>query len=480
LASSMVQPAVSEQQQQQQAEPQPTADLLEQARSVGREFVFIYYTCVNKCPQDLYRFYSTGSHFVHGGRELPGHAVEPPAVGQADIAARVKQLGLADCRTKILMVDSLPAPASGVLIQVCGEMSNNAGPMRRFMQTFLLSPIGPKKFYVLNDIFRYQDEVFTDSDNPADAPTDVKGSVSNGTAAVAEASEAAAVVAAAAAPPPPPPMADVAEANGISCPMVAASEERIDQGDQPAGDAADGNAAEIDMQQVEAAAEEPEAEEPAAPPAEDAAAAEEAPSCVPKESQPAAPGAKRNFAALFSSAGGASNGQPQPVQPQAPAPRRQAAAAPPPAQQQKQNGGSGAGGTPADEQRRQDRDAPDHLQVFVGNLAPDVRESDLAEAFRQCGEVASCRISAGKPRPGQSAATANFGFVTFASAAGVKAAVENPPNVKGGRVNVEMKKPGSGFRRGGGGGGSRGGGGGGHRGGFRSGGGGYGGPYQGR
>uniref|UniRef100_A0A1I8IPP4 NTF2 domain-containing protein n=1 Tax=Macrostomum lignano TaxID=282301 RepID=A0A1I8IPP4_9PLAT len=407
LASSMVQPAVSEQ-QQQQAEPQPTADLLEQARSVGREFVFIYYTCVNKCPQELYRFYSTGSHFVHGGRELPGHAVEPPAVGQADIAARVKQLGLADCRTKILMVDSLPAPASGVLIQVCGEMSNNAGPMRRFMQTFLLSPIGPKKFYVLNDIFRYQDE--------------------------------------------------------------------------PAGDAADGNAAEVDMQQVEAAAEEPEAEEPAAPPAEDAAAAEEAPSCVPKESQPAAPGAKRNFAALFSSAGGASNGQPQPVQPQAPAPRRQAAAAPPPAQQQKQNGGSGAGGIPADEQRRQDRDAPDHLQVFVGNLAPDVRESDLAEAFRQCGEVASCRISAGKPRPGQSAATANFGFVTFASATGVKAAVENPPSVKGGRVNVEMKKPGSGFRRGGGGGGSRGGGGGGggHRGGFRSGGGGYGGPYQGR
>lgn len=40
--------------------------------------------------------------------------------------------------------------------------------MRRFMQTFVLVPQMPKKFYVHNDIFRYQDEVFHDEDGDPD------------------------------------------------------------------------------------------------------------------------------------------------------------------------------------------------------------------------------------------------------------------------------------------------------------------------
>ena len=35
--------------------------------------------------------------------------------------------------------------------------------MRRFMQTFVLAPQTPKKYYVHNDIFRYQDEVYQDN-----------------------------------------------------------------------------------------------------------------------------------------------------------------------------------------------------------------------------------------------------------------------------------------------------------------------------
>lgn len=49
--------------------------------------------------------------------------------------------------------------------KVTGELSNNGQPMRRFMQTFVLAPQSPKKYYVHNDIFRYQDEVFHDSDS---------------------------------------------------------------------------------------------------------------------------------------------------------------------------------------------------------------------------------------------------------------------------------------------------------------------------
>ena len=59
-------------------------------------------------------------------------------------------------------MDSHPTIGNGVVVQVTGELSNNGQPMRRFMQTFVLAPRQPKKFYVQNDIFRYQDEVFDD------------------------------------------------------------------------------------------------------------------------------------------------------------------------------------------------------------------------------------------------------------------------------------------------------------------------------
>ena len=52
----------------------------------------------------------------------------------------------------------------GVVVQVSGELSNNGQPMRRFMQTFVLAPQSPKKYYVHNDIFRYQDEVYGDDE----------------------------------------------------------------------------------------------------------------------------------------------------------------------------------------------------------------------------------------------------------------------------------------------------------------------------
>lgn len=46
-----------------------------------------------------------------------------------------------------------------------GELSNDGKPLRRFMQTFVLAPQSANKYYVHNDIFRYQDEVFSESDD---------------------------------------------------------------------------------------------------------------------------------------------------------------------------------------------------------------------------------------------------------------------------------------------------------------------------
>ena len=92
------------------------------------------------------------------------------------------QLNFRDCHAKIRQVDSHETLANGVVVQVSeasnryfcnlhfyekvsGELSNNGEPMRRFMQTFVLAPQSPKKYYVHNDIFRYQDEVSQESHN---------------------------------------------------------------------------------------------------------------------------------------------------------------------------------------------------------------------------------------------------------------------------------------------------------------------------
>ncbi|XP_025242628.1 ras GTPase-activating protein-binding protein 1 isoform X3 [Macaca fascicularis] len=67
-----------------------------------------------------------------------------------------------NCHTKIRHVDAHATLNDGVVVQVMGLLSNNNQALRRFMQTFVLAPEGSvaNKFYVHNDIFRYQDEVF--------------------------------------------------------------------------------------------------------------------------------------------------------------------------------------------------------------------------------------------------------------------------------------------------------------------------------
>nr|XP_033948900.1 ras GTPase-activating protein-binding protein 1-like [Pseudochaenichthys georgianus] len=84
-----------------------------------------------------------------------------------EIHKRVMALSFRDCHTKIRHVDAHATLNEGVVVQVMGELSNNMQPMRKFMQTFVLAPEGTvaNKFYVHNDVFRYQDEVFGDSDS---------------------------------------------------------------------------------------------------------------------------------------------------------------------------------------------------------------------------------------------------------------------------------------------------------------------------
>lgn len=131
---------------------------------VGKEFVRQYYTMLNQSPLYLHRFYSSNSSFVHGGIDQHGKEADP-VVGQYEIHKKIMELDFRDCHTKIRQVDSHATMGNGVVVQVTGELSNNGQPMRRFMQTFVLAPQSPKRYYVHNDIFRYQDEVFLEDDD---------------------------------------------------------------------------------------------------------------------------------------------------------------------------------------------------------------------------------------------------------------------------------------------------------------------------
>lgn len=136
---------------------------------VGLEFVRQYYTVLNKAPEHLHRFYSNNSSFMHGRHN--DHNGQP-IIGQHDIHKKILSLNFRDCHAKIRLVDAHATLANGVVIQVTGELSNGGLPLRRFMQSFVLAPQTPKKYYVHNDIFRYQDEVFSDEDSGAEGCSD--------------------------------------------------------------------------------------------------------------------------------------------------------------------------------------------------------------------------------------------------------------------------------------------------------------------
>ncbi|CAH1971383.1 unnamed protein product [Acanthoscelides obtectus] len=141
-------------------------------QSVGREFVRQYYTLLNKAPTHLHRFYNHQSSFIHGGLDLHNRETSP-VIGQKQIHQKIQQLNFRDCHAKITQVDSQATLGNGVVVQVTGELSNAGQPMRRFTQTFVLAAQSPKKYYVHNDIFRYQDEIISDEECDADQRSDV-------------------------------------------------------------------------------------------------------------------------------------------------------------------------------------------------------------------------------------------------------------------------------------------------------------------
>ncbi|KAL0564940.1 hypothetical protein V5O48_017098 [Marasmius crinis-equi] len=120
---------------------------------VGWQFVPQYYAFINKEPERLHCFYSKQSVFVHGTEGEEAKTCN----GQQEIHAQITSLAFQDCKIFIHSVDAQSSANGGIIIQVIGEMSNQGGPWRKFVQTFFLAE-QPNGYFVLNDIFRFLKE----------------------------------------------------------------------------------------------------------------------------------------------------------------------------------------------------------------------------------------------------------------------------------------------------------------------------------
>lgn len=468
-----------------QANPPPEADELMpcEAKHVGREFVRQYYTLMHEAPQHLHRFYSQKSCFVHGGVEKPGEE-NLPVCGQQDIHQKILALNFRDCHAKIRQVDSHPTLGSGVVVQVSGELSNNGEAMRRFMQTFVLAPKCAKRYFVLNDIFRYQDEVFPDEEE----------------AEVEDAEGGEEIVGGSGGPPEPPqiqeskpPMYFEQEGEPMSNGTVQEEEAEVTAVvvmepskvvDVPALEAdidsldIDGETSPLEKEPVEpepSPEPKPEPEIVEAPKTcswaamaskntSSAGAGQSAPSFAPpahqvKPSRPVEVKPAEGGPLVAS----APAGNPQPQRgPRAPREGRFERDRSNTSRGDEGEGdgfggrrsGGGGGGIGAK--------YPDSHQLFVGNLPHNISESELKVFFERWGKVVELRIntkSSGGKLP-------NFGFVVFDNPAPVQEVLQEKPIKFNGehRLNVEEKKPrgsegrpiGRGGPRGGGGGGPRG------------------------
>ncbi|XP_075421405.1 ras GTPase-activating protein-binding protein 2 isoform X4 [Ascaphus truei] len=365
---------------------------------VGREFVRQYYTLLNKAPDFLHRFYGRNSSYVHGGLDGTGKPQEA-VYGQAEIHKKVMSLQFSECRTKIRHVDAHATLSDGVVVQVMGELSNNGQPMRKFMQTFVLAPEGsvPNKFYVHNDIFRYEDEVFGDSEAEMDEESDEE---------VEEEQEER-------QPSPEPVQENTNNAYYDSHSVPNGVEETLEETiNEPEPEPEpELKSEELKPDTEEKNLEELEAKSPTPPPAE--------PITPPQE-----PPKQRVESKLES-------------QSQSPRVRDQRPRERPSFQPRGPRPGRGDTEQGESDNRRMFR-YPDSHQLFVGNLPHDIDESELKEFFMGYGNVMELRINT----KGVGGKLPNFGFVVFDDSEPVQRILLAKPVMFRGevRLNVEEKK----------------------------------------
>lgn len=427
---------------------------------VGREFVRQYYTLLNKAPDYLHRFYGRNSSYVHGGVDGSGKP-EEAVYGQAEIHKKVISLQFSECHTKIRHVDAHATLCDGVVVQVMGELSNGGRPMRRFMQTFVLAPEGSavNKFYVHNDIFRYEEEVFGDSE--AELAESEEEDVEEEQTETRVSPEPAQDRPTSTTFYEPPPVSNGVEQQQEEAVLEAEPESQLEPQTSQEAEVELSPDAELQVAEAEPEEEEklPEEEKRSTP----------VPALTPPPQQTPEPPKAFSWASVTSKnlpPAGASVVSPHLLKTSSVQPRvevkldaqsalsrdqRRERSGFPPRGARADGGGSEsqAGKQFLSFRGRSDTEAgdadgrravryPDSHQLFVGNLPHDIDEGELKDFFMTFGNVVEMRINT----KGVGGKLPNFGFVVFDDSEPVQRILEAKPIMFRGevRLNVEEKK----------------------------------------
>jgi Ras GTPase-activating protein-binding protein 1 len=456
------------------------------AQCVGQEFVRQYYTLLHEAPDYMHRFYSHDSSFVHGGVEKPGEEL-PPVMGQMAIHKKIMSLNFRDCRAKIRQVDSQATIDQAVVVQVAGELSNDGQPMRRFMQTFVLAPQSPKKYYVHNDIFRYQDEVFHDgvtdsepevteldtsngyecSDEPVDTYSEKEHDItaSNGNVCSGDVTDKSVSSL-------KPAVGKLTVADGPELQQNVCAEAQLPVDVEQEANVAVSSSSEIyqplaaDSPVISAAAEVEPLGIQMMPSTSntvttDASTAEAKvlPEPLKQVSWAALAGKNVNSLSASQLAGPAVSKPQATVKPEikseisapivAPLPQRSPLIDRPSMERDTSSGFGCQGSSEFEDSTRRPPRHPDNQQVFVGNLPHIISDHELRQYFEKFGTVVDVRVN----RRGPSKDVPNFAFVVFDKPDTVQKVLESRPLfILDGklRLNIEEKKQQSDYRAGGG------------------------------
>lgn len=128
-------------------------------KTIAREFIRQYYTILSKSPKNLHCFYHENSVFDHDSTNGERTEKDTSIVGKTAISHVMKEYAAhyENCCTIVSSIETTSTLNDGLVIQVFGEISRNDNEVRPFCQTFVLAPVTPFKYYIHNDIFRYQD-----------------------------------------------------------------------------------------------------------------------------------------------------------------------------------------------------------------------------------------------------------------------------------------------------------------------------------
>ncbi|XP_024018261.1 ras GTPase-activating protein-binding protein 2 [Morus notabilis] len=139
------------------------------AQIVGNAFIQQYYLTLHKSPDMVHKFYTDDSVLSRPGPD----GVMTSVTTMQGISEMILSLDYQNYHAQILSADAQFSYKDGVIVLVTGCLTGNNNEKRKFTQSFFLAPQDKvaKSYFVLNDVFRYIDDVANnDADGSSQTP----------------------------------------------------------------------------------------------------------------------------------------------------------------------------------------------------------------------------------------------------------------------------------------------------------------------